>query len=338
MSRPQDEIVFEDLHGVTEEEPVTVDLDAALKDDGITRTPVDQAADAGAAADDDIQFDDLHSAYTDDAEELDDNRDDASNRGEDDDYSRKVKARIQRATRATKKAQQEADYWKAQAQQMAVDAAGRDKASFESVIEQNTKAISAAEQELERAIEDGNTKDQVRIQSELTSLHAEKVRAEVQLENLPDDGKLPPFDGKVPTSNANDQSLADKWVEDRADWYGARGFDRQTRLANRLDKEVFADGFDPKTEEYFEELDRRMKEKEPELYDDLDDGGKKRSSRRSPVAPVDSGSELNRRQSSSKVELDEDDFANMRRFGLDPHDPEVLKEYALNKRATLRGG
>ena len=43
-------------------------------------------------------------------------------------------------------------------------------------------------------------------------------------------------------------------------------------LANRLDKEVFKDGYDPGTEEYFVELDRRIKEKEPDLFDDLDAG------------------------------------------------------------------
>ena len=35
---------------------------------------------------------------------------------------------------------------------------------------------------------------------------------------------------------------------------------------------------------------------------------------------------------SSRVTLTREDYANMRTYGLDPSDPEVLKEYARNKR------
>jgi hypothetical protein len=52
----ENEIVFEDLHGVNEDDPVTVDLDAATKDDGITRAPAEQAADDGDVNDDDYQL------------------------------------------------------------------------------------------------------------------------------------------------------------------------------------------------------------------------------------------------------------------------------------------
>ena len=48
----ENEIVFEDLHGIVEDESVTVDLDAATKDDGISRAPAVQAADDVAVDDD----------------------------------------------------------------------------------------------------------------------------------------------------------------------------------------------------------------------------------------------------------------------------------------------
>lgn len=331
---PNDEIVFEDLRGVEEQEAVTVDLDSDLKDAGIERTPADKAADAGDREDDDIQIDDLRTADR-GAEDDSDDEDDASSDGEEDGYSRKVKARIDREARAKRKAQDEASYWRTQAEQLAKDRAGRDKAELESTVERTSSAIHGLEADLERAIEDGNTKDQVKFTSQLTDLKAEKIQAELALKDLPSDVQLQPFDDKVSADDDTNQSLADKWMSDRADWYGARGFERQTRLANRLDREVFADGYDPKSKEYFEELDRRIKEKEPNLFDD-DDKGSRRQRRQSPVAPV-SGAEPTRRQSSSKVELGEDDFANMRRFGLDTNDPQVLKEYARNKRETLGG-
>lgn len=339
----ENEIVFEDLHGIPDEENVTVDLDAELKDDGIERTPAAQAVDDDGEDDDDIKVGDI--VPDDDSGDDDSALFDASKDGEDDAYSKKVKARIDRERRATKKARDEADYWRDQAEKLAKDTASASKDQLKKTIEQATSAIESAEADLERAIEDGNTKDQVKLTSKLTDLKAEKIQAEVRLNDLPETGEIPPYDGKVAPKRSS-KSLADKWVEDRGDWYSQKGFERQTRIANRIDKEVFADGYDPKTPEYFEELDKRLKEKMPDMYDDLDDDNRDdkqqqgRQRRRSPVAPVDGADTRDRsqRQRSSKVELTDQDFANMRRFNLDPNNPEVLKEYARNKRETLNGG
>ena len=339
MSRPEDQIVFEDLHGTNEDEPVTIDLDADTKDAGITRTPAEQAADAGVGNDDDIQLDGLRTADTDDAVVKPDDDDGASKVGGDDEkYSKRVKARIQRATRATRKEKDRGDYWENQARQLAKDSYEGEKRAATGIIEQATSQLENTQTQLEAAIEAGNTKDQVRLTAELSDQTAAKVRAEVALENLSPDGNVQPFSDKVDDNKSSDRSKADDWMDGHDDWYGARGFERQTRLANRIDKEVFKDGFSPDTDEYFEELDRRIKEKEPNLFDDKDTDAddvtddKDTRRRRSPVAPVAGADTRRQRSSSSKVELGEEDFANMRRFNLDPNDPEVLKEYARNKR------
>ena len=334
-----DEIVFEDLHGANADEPVTVDLDAELESDGIQRTPAAHAAVDDAVDDDDDGITGLHSA-DDSALEQDDEPTDAIKASEDDDYSKKVKARISRATRATKKESDRADYWETQAKALATGNYDRDKQAATSIIEQSDSQIETTLSQLDAAIEAGNTKDQVRLTSLLTDQKAAKIRAEVNLENLSPDGNVQPFDDRVAPRTPASRSETDKWVDSTNDWYGAKGFERQTRLANRLDKEVFADGFDPKTPEYFEELDTRIKAKEPSLYDDVEDVAKgnpppKRPAR-SPVAGVDTTGNR-QRSSSSKVELTERDFAVMREFNLDPKDPEVLKEFARNKREANQG-
>ena len=337
----ENEIIFEDLHGENKDEPVTIDLDASSKDDGITRTPVVQTADDDAGNDDDIQLDGLRSADNADVQIADD--DAASTAGEDDDYSKKVKARIQRATRATRKEKDRGDYWEQQARKLAKDGYEGEKKAAKSIIERADSQLEDTQNQLEAAIEGGNTKDQVRLTTLLTDQKAAKVRAEVSLENLPPDGNVQPFSGKVDDKTSGEPSKADSWMESHDDWYGAKGFERQTRLANRLDKEVFEDGYRPDTDEYFEELNRRIKEKEPNLFDDLDanadDADKTRGKRptRSPVAGVEAAGTRRQRTSGSKVELTEDDFANMRRFNLDTNDPEVLKEYARNKREAEAG-
>lgn len=349
MSRPEDQIVFEDLHGGPDDSPVTVDLDAGSKDDGITRTPADEAADAGDKDDDAIQFDGLRPDDNIDDDESgtqDDDADDASKAGEDDDYSKRVKARIGREQRAKRKAQGEASYWKQQAEKLAKDQYERDKKTLKRDIEQTDSAIEQVQSDLERAIEDGQTKDQVRLTNRLTDLKANRAKAEVSLDNLSEDGNFQPFDDKIsPSPDTGKQKEADKWMDERSDWYGAKGFERQTRLANRLDKEVYRDGYDPNTPEYFEELDARIKAKAPELYEDLDatadddkDDKDEETTRRGKniVTPV-GGEHRQRPGRSSKVELTEEDFATMREFNLDPNDPEVLKEFARNKREAEAG-
>lgn len=340
----ENEIVFEDLRGVHEEKPVTVDLDADTKGDGISRAPADQVADDDAGNDDDLKLDDLRSDDN-DSLPLDDDDKGASKVSADGDYSKKVKARIQRATRATKTERDRGDYWETEAKRLAKDSYDRDKSSAETIIEQADAQIESTQDQLKTAIEDGKTDDQVRLTSQLTDQKAAKIQATFSLDNLSPDGNVQPFSGKVTTKKSDDPSKADDWMESRSDWYGAKGFERQTRLANRIDKEVHADGFDPGTDEYFEELDSRIKAKQPKLYDDdkdtddddvSDDTSKGR--RRSPVAGVDRGTDGHRSsRRGNKVELGEADFANMRRFNLDPNDPEVLKEYARNKQESEQG-
>jgi len=345
----ENEIVFEDLHGMQEKEPVTVDLDADTKDDGIQLSPDAQSADVSDVNDDSQQLDGLRSADVDDsvddsaADKQDSKKQTASSDSDDDGYSKKVKARIQRATRATAKEKQRGDYWEEQANRLAKDSHDRDKKAFQRTVEQAGSAITQTQADLKQAIEDGKTDDQVRLTTRLTDLKADKVMAETNLDNLSPDGNVQPFDDRVtPTSRKATDTETSKWMEDQGDWYKQDGFERQTRLANRLDKEVYADGYDPNTPEYFKELNKRIQEKAPELYDDLDAGAEsdtdtERRRGKPVVAPVGGNETRHQRSSSSKVNLDAEDFATMRQFNLDPNDPEVLREFARNKREAEQG-
>lgn len=347
----ENEIIFEDLRGVSDDETVEVNLDADdEKNHGITRRPStvedDDPDDPDAGDDDDPDPDDDPDDDDPDNDDDDDRR--AGRDGDDDDddgaarYSKKVRERIARERRAKEKERERAEYWENKAKEADKRIADTVKREASEKMKRATSQIEEAENALEAAIEAGNTKDQVRLTSRLTDLKAEVIQAKYEIDNA-ESGSTATADAKV-QPNATPEK-ARRWMDKHADWYGAKGFDRQTRLANRIDKEVFADGFDPNTDEYYRELNRRIRKKEPTLFDD---SGRRRSPRRddsrrrqSPVAGVgteDSSSRRNTR--GSKVELNDADFANMRKFGLDPKDPEVLKEYARNKREveTTSGG
>jgi hypothetical protein len=192
---------------------------------------------------------------------------------------------------------------------------------------------------LTEAIEKGDTPAHVRLNGQLTDLKAERIALKYVVDDGDDDGLDDP-----PATPPRNTELADEWMDTHSDWYGKKGFLKQTRLANRLDKEVHKDGFRPTDEDYFEELDLRLREAAPELFDEDGDpappprnqqhrqaGGKPRS----PVAAADDASRnSNPRGNPNKVDLGPIEFANMRRFGLDPNNKDHLKEYALNKRQT----
>jgi hypothetical protein len=49
-------------------------------------------------------------------------------------------------------------------------------------------------------------------------------------------------------------------------WYDVTGQDEDSAIMNTIDARVLADGFDPRTEEYYEELEKRAKKRLPEKF------------------------------------------------------------------------
>ncbi len=342
----EEEIVFEDLRGNAEDAQTVVEVDLdADGDPAITRRPA--RIDSGGDDDnDDMWGDDDESrrrAPKSDDSRDDDPDDDADGRDREDDFHAKFDKRLKRERRAKEAERTRAD----EAEKRAVKAE-RDlkKARLADSGTNFDKQISDLEGELEQAIEDGDTKKHVRLTSQLQSLNAEKVAAKYVVDDDDDD----PAD-RTPTPPRADPervAMANDWKSENRSWYQRRGFERATRIANELDDDVHAEGFDARDEDYYEELDKRVRERLPELFDksgDLKTPGRrgrnqKRKDRgRTPVADTGDGADRGRRRrsaSSSRVELDSDDFANMERFGLNSRDPEVLKEYALNKRQRMQ--
>jgi len=332
---PKHEIVFEDLRGSPDEGVVQVDLDKEDERFGIKRLEQDDPkgkAEPDGRAGDGEEADEADAAKAKPMIGRDDDEEQGSDES-DDDYSERVRKRIDRERKAKQKAAEERDYWKQKADEMSQQLAESRRVTSERTVKAIDDQISATEKALEDAIESGKTSDQVRLTSKLTDLKAERITT---LLNKEDDSSTETVErngeaGKVADKRSETNPLVTKWVKSNADWYGKRGFERQTRLANRIDREVYEDGFSPTDPDYFEELDRRLKDKVPELFDS--DQPRERRPIRSPVAPL-GGAEDERpiRRSGNKVEITGEDRETMIRFGLDPNDPEALREFARNKR------
>lgn len=78
---------------------------------------------------------------------------------------------------------------------------------------------------------------------------------------------------RQPEVSAIDPQLkrfANEWMEDN-DWYDPNGDDEDSQIAKIIDSRLVAEGWNPASEDYWEELDRRLQKRLPHRYNDLQD-------------------------------------------------------------------
>jgi hypothetical protein len=101
-------------------------------------------------------------------------------------------------------------------------------------------------------------------------------------------------------------------------WFGSDGFEEVSSFALGLHQKLVSNGVDPRSDEYFEQIDARVKSTFPEIF-----GGTSEKSRRpsSVVAPA------TRSTGTRKVQLTPSQAALIKKYNLDPkkYVAEVLK-------------
>jgi hypothetical protein len=97
-------------------------------------------------------------------------------------------------------------------------------------------------------------------------------------------------------------------------WFGADGFEEVTSYALGLHQKLVNSGTDPRSNEYFEQIDARVKSKFPEVFGEVDKPSHGESSRKptSVVAPA------TRSSGAKKVQLTNTQIALAKKFGLTP--------------------
>lgn len=74
-----------------------------------------------------------------------------------------------------------------------------------------------------------------------------------------------------PTDNVRMQKLASEWMEDNS-WFDPSGEDEDSQIARIIDQKLVKEGWNPNTQEYWEELDKRLQKRLPHRYtDDTDE-------------------------------------------------------------------
>ena len=237
-----------------------------------------------------------------------------------------VQKRIDRLTKKMRSAErdrEEALNYAKQVQQESANLRTRMEALDTSyVAEYSTRVetqMGTAEQELARAIDIGDTNGVVEAQRKITSLAIENGRAkQVQLQQDRVRAEAPQQAPQQAQQQAQQQAKrpdpqAEQWAS-RNSWFGSD--EAMTYAAFGLHKKlVEEEGFDPRGEDYYNELDRRMVDEFPHKL--KSNGGSRRPAQT--VASVSRGSSG---RSGRKVRLTPSQVAIAKKLGV------PIEEYA----------
>jgi len=185
------------------------------------------------------------------------------------DYSKGVQSRIAKLTRkmreAERREQAAVEYAQAVEKKRLVDQERFQKvdSDFTKKFEENIKTgMESAQKELAMAIESGDATAQVEANKRIATLAFENAKLEQRKQTQPveqkpvqlsDGGRLPE---QTPQSLPQPDPMAEAWAA-RNTWFGQ---DRaMTFTAFEIHKDLVNEGFDPQSNEYYAEVDKRRK-------------------------------------------------------------------------------
>ena len=193
-------------------------------------------------------------------------------------YSKGVQSRIAKLTRKMREAERREkaalDYAKAvESKRKSTDERfGQINKDYVSQFEKRVKdGMEMAQGELSRAIESGDATAQVNAQKRIAALSIDEARLNVMKEQKPAESKPTSLEDAVKLPNETPKDLPDP--DPRAEeWAGKNTWFGQDRAMTFTAFEIHKDlvdkeGFDPKTSEYYAEVDKRIRLEFPHKFD-----------------------------------------------------------------------
>lgn len=184
------------------------------------------------------------------------------------DYSKGVQGRIAKLTRKMREAERReaaaTEYASSleQARRVDQDRFQKVDSDYTKKFEDNIKTgMDSAQNELARAIESGDAAAQVQANKRIATLAFDNAKLEQRKERAAQEKPVQLSDGgQLPRETPRQMPQADPMAEDWASkntWFGR---DRpMTFTAFEIHKDVVNEGFDPKSDEYYAEIDKRIK-------------------------------------------------------------------------------
>ena len=209
---------------------------------------------------------------------------DGASQDEVDDYGKKVQSRIDKLTKKAREAERReqaaVEYARgvqAEAEQMKQRAQTLDYGYVAEFGDRVEAQLSQAKRELKEAMDLGDTEKQVEIQAKLSRLSIEEERAQshkAQRERLkqemeargvnPNQPRMPQPPPRQPAPPQRPDPKAEQWAEKNT-WFGED--EPMTLTSFSIHRKLMEEGFDPKTDSYYNEIDNRMKETFPHKFE-----------------------------------------------------------------------
>jgi hypothetical protein len=174
-------------------------------------------------------------------------------------------------------------------------------------------SLEEAKRKYKAAYESGDTDAVVEAQELMTEA---KMRAEAvkNFKHTPlqvEETEVQTQQTQVPRQELDDKTV--RW-QAKNQWFGSSGYEEVTSFALGLHQKLVNNGVDPRSEEYFERIDARIKSTFPEMFGNEDKPKSGDGSRRptSVVAPA------TRSTGARKVQLTPTQIALAKKYGLTP--------------------
>lgn len=173
--------------------------------------------------------------------------------------------------------------------------------------------VSAAKRQLKEATEAFDTDGVIAAQDALMDA---KMKVQAAKNFKPTPLQVEETDVQTQQTQVPRQELDDKTVRWQAknQWFGSSGYEEVTSFALGLHQKLVNNGVDPRSEEYFERIDARIKSTFPEMFGNEDRPKSGDGSRRptSVVAPA------TRSTGARKIQLSPTQIALAKKYGLTP--------------------
>ena len=217
-----------------------------------------------------------------------------------------------------------------------------------SVIEHRTHANDIAQ--IDKAMQDGELRVRYAKMKLAEAVQAQDGEAAAQanemllderqklesLKNFKQRAVQPQQKSSIPDAGTQRQIAA--WME-RNSWFDPERKDMDSKIAKQVDEQLHAEGWDPATSDYWQEMDNRLRKYIPHRYnDDYEES----SSRRKPRSPVTSSGRENAASAGGRqsFQLDPDQVRAMKDAGFwdDPKKRlSMIKRYAAQAQQRLKG-
>ena len=239
---------------------------------------------------------------------------------EDEDYSQRVQRRINKLVQQRKESDAKAEEKEQELNALKQRLERLEQGETQKAQKQFEDRYVSVKQEMQKAIEEGDTGKQVEYAEQLADIRSAMKVSELQRQQVIQQKTQSPTVGRAAQPSAPKKAM-DWWGKNQ--WFNSPGYERETAAARSIDVQLDLEGYDKESDQYYETLNNRLQKIFPELISKPDMPVKTRpKSSQTIVAPSAGGST----KTGNRVKMTKEQLRMAREIGLTT--PEQIKAYA----------